>query len=552
MTDTVVYTARRVITMNPSAPFAEAIAVRGGKILAAGSFDDVSSWGEHRVDRRFADHVLTPGFVEAHTHVLAGGLWEFPYVGYFDRRGPDGQDWPGCRNIDAVVGRLVEANELLAPGEQLVAWGLDPIYFAGERLGAIDLDRVSATRPIFVFHASGHLATVNTAMLEACEITKDTTTPGVARDSLGEPNGELQEPPAMLLARSAYSAIGRATRSDEAKWNYGFEARNSGHTTVTDLGTTQLSRPDQVAAWRSVVEDPNYPSRVMIAVSPAGGVASSEELAELCAGLRKESTAKLKFGIVKLVLDGSIQGFTARVSWPYYYRPPAGHPGNGLWLIPPEQVSEILSAYHEAGLTVHCHCNGDQAAEVFINAVEEALERHPRLDHRHTVQHSQLTTEAQYRRMGALGMCANIFSNHTFYWGDQHRDITVGPGRAAEMNACATAIREGVSFSIHSDAPITPMGHLGTAWSAVNRLTASGQVLGPHERISVMEALSAITLGAAFQLKLDAEIGSIATGKNADFAVLEEDPLEVDPLRLRDIAVWGTVLGGVPFEAGVQ
>jgi predicted amidohydrolase YtcJ len=282
-----------------------------------------------------------------------------------------------------------------------------------------------------------------------------------------------------------------------------------------------------------------------------GGEQDPVKLSEIVNGLKKEQTDKMRFGIIKMVLDGSIQGFTARVSWPHYYKPPQGQPGNGLWLVPPDQVADILTAYHEAGLTVHAHCNGDQTAQVFIDAVETALERHPRWNHRHTVQHCQLTTPAQYRKMAELRMNANIFSNHIFYWGDQHRDITVGPERAARMDACATAQREGVRFSIHSDSPITPMGHLHTAWCAVNRLTSTGQVLGPEERIDVETALEAITINAAYQLNLDHEVGSIEAGKLADFAILEDDPLTVEPVALKDIEVWGTMVGGVVYQAGV-
>jgi predicted amidohydrolase YtcJ len=239
--------------------------------------------------------------------------------------------------------------------------------------------------------------------------------------------------------------------SDEAKWNYAYEARNAGHTLVTDLGTTRVNDEQSLQAWRTVTADPDYPTRVMVAGSPLfGGPQDPDELASIVDGLKANTTDKLRFGNVKLVHDGSIQGFTARITWPYYYNPPEGADENGLWLMAPDQIADIVTTLHKAGITVHCHCNGDQAAEVFINAVEVALERHPRWDHRHTVQHSQLTTPSQYKRMAALGMCANIFSNHIFYWGDQHRDITVGPERAARMNACATALREGVSFSIHS------------------------------------------------------------------------------------------------------
>ena len=474
------------------------------------------------------------------------------YVGYFDRRGADNKLWTGCQSFDAVIERLVEVeSQMDDPNEALLAWGLDPIYFDGERLVAKHLDRVSETRPIFVYHASGHLATVNTALLRKAEITADDPTPGISLDEHGEPDGELQEPPAIRLAGDAFLRMQTALRTDEALWNYATEARNAGATLITDLGTSQLSDPDQVARWRRMTDDPAYPSRVMVALSSMmGGLTDPAELAEVGKQVMAEHTTdKLRFGIVKLVLDGSNQGFTGRISWPHYYKPPPGHPGNGLWLIPPDQVADIVEAFHVAGYTVHTHCNGDEAAEVFIDAVETVLERHPRWDHRHTVQHSQMTTKAQYKRMAALGMCANIFSNHTFYWGDQHRDITVGPERARQMNACGTALREGVPFSIHCDAPVTPMGHLHTMWCAVNRLTATGDLLGAEERIPVEAALEAVTLGAAWQLKLDHELGSIEPGKLADFAVLEDDPLTVDPVALKDIGVWGTMLGGVAHPA---
>jgi predicted amidohydrolase YtcJ len=151
--------------------------------------------------------------------------------------------------------------------------------------------------------------------------------------------------------------------------------------------------------------------------------------------------------------------------------------------------------------------------------------------------------------MKALGLCVNLFANHHFYWGDQHYATTVGPERAMRMNACATALANGVPLAIHSDAPVTPLGPLFTAWCAVNRLTASGRVQGEHERIGVADALRAITLGAAYTLKLDDEIGSIECGKRADFAVLGDDPLAVAPERLKDVRVWGTVQSGRVFEA---
>ena len=555
MTDTTIYTARRVVTMNPANPEGPAVAVRGDRILGVGSVEELSGWGPHTVDDRFADRVLIPGLVEAHCHAGTGAVWINPYVGYFDRRAPDGVVWRGCRSIDEVVDRLAEVDRQMRDGgaaddELLYAWGLDPLYFAGERMYAEHLDRASATRPIFVHHVSGHLATVNTALLRAEGITADATTPGVARGADGQPNGELQEPPAMQLATTAMKQAMANRERPEGIWNFGREARNAGHTTVIDLASGPLD-PDSNRLWSSIVDDPAFPARVMRASSlPRDRPADPAELAAVAADLAASGQSdKLRYGVVKLFLDGSIQGFTARISWPYYYDPPPGSAENGIWLTAPDQIADVIEPFHRAGLTVHCHCNGDQATEVFIDAIETVLERHPRWDHRHTVQHCQLTTRAQYRRMAALGMCANIFANHLYYWGDLHRDFTVGPERARGMDACATALGEGVSFSIHSDAPVTPLGHLHTMWCAVTRTTASGQTLGEHERISARDALHAATLGAAHQLKLDHDVGSIEAGKLADFAVLDDDPLSVEPAAIRDIGVWGTVLGGELFEA---
>ncbi|MEZ5765814.1 MAG: amidohydrolase family protein [Xanthobacteraceae bacterium] len=181
--------------------------------------------------------------------------------------------------------------------------------------------------------------------------------------------------------------------------------------------------------------------------------------------------------------------------------------------------------------------------------MEAALHKYPRLDHRFTLQHCQLANANQFRRMKKLGMCVNLFPNHHFYWGDQHYALTVGPERAERMNACATALANGVPLAIHSDAPVTPLGPLFTAWCAIHRRTASGRTLGLAERISVADALRTITLGAAYTFGMDGEVGSIECGKQADFAVLEEDPTMVDSERLKDIKIWGTVHGGRKFAA---
>ena len=545
-----IYRAARVITLDPAFPAAEAVAVRDGRIVGVGSVDELTTaWGRWPVDDRFGDAVLMPGFVEAHAHTTEGALWAWEYAGYFPRLGPDGHRREGCPSFATLLELLTRLDAELsvhaAPDEPLIVWGFDPIYFPGERLAAHHLDRVSTTRPICVIHASLHLITVNTALMEREGFADGTEVEGVPADGHGRPIGELQEPPAMSLARREMIAVFGSLSDPASITRFGEMARLVGCTTITELGAGQLGKQDDVDRWRAVVDQPGFPTRVVPLFNPRASGGPADEVAGHVAELAKESSEMLRFGIVKMVLDGSIQGFTARLNPPGYLPTPEGaERPNGLWLMAPDRYAELFEAFHRAHITVHTHVNGDESVDLLLDTADAALAQHGWLDHRHTAQHSQLTTAAQYRRMARLGLNANIFSNHIFYWGDQHASVTVGPDRAARMDACATADREGVRYSLHSDASVTPLGCLHTVWAAVNRVTASGDVLGPDERIPVDRALRAVTIDAAYQLRMDHEIGSIEAGKRADLVALDSDPTTADPMTLRDIGVISTMVGG--------
>ncbi|MCA8063453.1 amidohydrolase [Burkholderia sp. AU38729] len=541
-----VFTARRILTMNPAQPSATHVAVRDGRILAVGDADAAATWharfGACATDDTLRDKVLMPGLVEGHCHLMEGAMWDAVYVGYYDRRGPDGTLWPGLRSLDAVLERLGEAERAMTDDGPLLAWGFDPIFFGTARLTAHELDRVSAQRPIAILHASVHLMNVNGAMLARAGIDEDTDIDGVTRDADGRPTGELQEFAAML---PVYQTIGgklaiSASEKPHAVWNFGRVAQLAGVTTATDL-VNDLSA-DGNRTLREVTADPDYPVRIVPAFAPQRNPARSADsvLAEI-----ERNTDKLHFGPVKFIVDGSIQGFTARVRWPGY----AGGQPNGLWLIPPAQLVDVFEPFHRAGLQLHVHTNGDEATDVVLDAMATLLGRHPRPDHRHTLQHCQMADAAQLKRVRALGMCVNFFANHLYYWGDAHYGQTIGPDRANRMDAAGSAQRLGIPFALHSDAPITPLNPLFTAWCAVQRETASGRVLGEGERISVDDALHAITLGAAYTLQMDHLVGSIEIGKFADFAVLDDDPSVCTPARLKELAVWGTVLGGRVFRS---
>jgi len=534
--------AKKIITMNPHRPVATHVAIRDGRILGVGTLDDVRGWGDSAPETDFADKVLMPGFVEGHCHTMDGTMWEYAYVGFDDRRDPSGKTWPGADSIAAVVARLKEAEQRMSnPDETLFAWGFDPIYFPGRRMIAADLDEVSSTRPILVLHSNGHLLNVNSEVMRRGGINGDVNIEGIIKDADGNPTGELAEFSAKYMA---YKSVGNPFMNGltpEALVRFGQNGVNTGVTTATDLHSP-LDEPTRETFLNVTTRD-DFPVRMM----PAFGAVNTsiEEGLARVAEFSKHGHDKLFTGLVKIMTDGSIQGFSARMKWPGYYN---GAP-NGVWNLEPEVLKKQLKAYHDAGYLVHMHTNGDEAIELMIDAVEEAQDTNPRRDHRHTLQHCQMASPAHFRRMKALGMCCNLFANHIYYWGEQHRALTMGPDRADRMNACGTAMAYGVPFAIHSDAPVTPLAPLFTAWCAVNRLTRTGRVLGEEERIPEEVALHAITLGAAYTLKKDHLVGSIEVGKFADFAVLEDDPTEVEPEKLKDVRIWGTILGGKPFEA---
>ena len=541
---TTIYRARRILTMNPARPEATHVAIRDGRILGAGSLDELKGWGAYTLDDRFADKVLMPGLVEGHSHTSVGTFWRYTYVGYFDRTDPEGRVWTGANSIEAAVERLKAAGAALKDAAQPIAgWGLDPIYYGERRCTRQDLDRASPTRPVGVLHASGHILNVNTKALELCGLLRPGVDhPGIPLGADGLPTGELKGPEAMMPASPHVGFDREILACDELGLRYFAKlCVRKGVTTAADMAS-QLPQ-EAVEMMARVTGEPDFPVRVVslrrfLSIAP-------DELIKRALELRGASSNQLRLGIVKIVVDGSIQGFSARLKWPGYYN---GAP-NGLWYVAPEQLRAALAGALEHGVQIHAHTNGDEATELLLDCVEEALAKHPSRDHRFTIQHGQLINAALFRRMKALGMCVNLFPNHHFYWGDQHYATTVGPERAERMNACATALATGVPLAIHSDAPVTPLGPLFTAWCAVNRRTASGRTLGEAERISVSDALRTITLGAAYTLKLDHEVGSIECGKRADFAVLEDDPTEIGRERLKDVRVWGTVQDGRIFEA---
>jgi predicted amidohydrolase YtcJ len=252
----------------------------------------------------------------------------------------------------------------------------------------------------------------------------------------------------------------------------------------------------------------------------------------------------LKIGPAKIIVDGSIQGYTGWLSQPYYV-PFKGDPAYcGYPVTPPEKLTPLVMAAHRAGFQIAAHGNGDAAIDAILDAYHLAQKEYPRADARHRIEHCQTAREDQLDRIAELGVSPSFFASHTFYWGDRHKNIFLGPDRAKRISPLKSALKRGIKFSIHSDCPVTPVSPLFCVFAAVNRITRNGEVLGPEFRLTPEEALRAVTADAAWQTFDEKTKGSIEVGKLADFTILAENPLSVSPETIKDIRVEEVIIGG--------
>ena len=533
----VVFKSKKIITMDHNNPEATHVVVRNGIILAVGDENCANGWSDNVViDTSYEDKVMLPGLIEAHAHVSTGGVWDYIYCGHYDRIDPAGEIVEGLSTKDALIKKLQES----PGGGAIVGWGFDPNFLEGPRLSKIELDQVSKDRPVILVHSNFHLATVNSITLEKSGINAGLNIEGIEKGTDGTPNGELQEFAAMEPALNIGGiTIGELSTKPSSVRNYATMARNVGVTTIADL-LSDLD-PPEVAMLQDVTSDKNFPIRYVPIMNAMRGDPVKE--AQKALELKLKSSEKLRMGTAKLFTDGAIQGFTAKLNEPGYF----SGPDNGIWNMEDSHFRRAVLELHKAGVKMHIHTNGDAASDYATDVLEDAIRAFPDADHRHTLEHVQLADKFDFIKMNKLGICVNLFANHLYYFGDVHWATTLGPDRASRMDACRDAAEVfNNNFAIHSDSPVTPLSPLVTAWCAVNRRTEKGRVLGSTQQIDIKKALYCITLGAAYVLKLEREIGSIEVGKKADFCILDRDPTEQEPTKLNQIKVTDTVLLGVP------
>ena len=543
MSGITVYTARRIHTMNPSMPRADAVAVRDGRIVEAGTLETLSPWLDahpHVVDRTFERHVLMPGFIDPHLHPpMAAVLLPLHFITAMEWRLPWGTV-PQTRGADAYLARLREIEGSLAdPAEPLITWGYHEIWHGPVHRQA--LNRISATRPVVVWQRSFHALYANDAALRWMDLDEETLerhpqidagTGHFFETGLGVANARMAP---YLLDRERFRDGLRRVRQ---------AVHHGGHTTIADMAFALFDQDREWAALCDVLDRDDTPFRVHMVprVKDPGSAGLESEVARVRA-LRALDTGRLAFhDHVKLFTDG---GFFAELM---QVQPPGfidGH--HGEWLMAPERFEALARAFWNEGYRIHVHCTGDLGLELAIEVLAKLQWERPRFDHRFTIEHFGLSTPEQIRRLARLGglVSANVY--YVYELADAYWKHSIGHERATRMARLATVVREGIPLALHSDFTMAPAQPLNHAWVAVNRVGDSGEVASPEERLTLEQALRAITIDAAFVLGMEDEVGSIRAGKRADFTVLEADPFEEPVESLKDIPLWGTVFEGRPF-----
>jgi len=533
-----IYTNAVLITMDPSRPPSEtgAVAVKNGRIMAVGEAGEIARLAAARTEIvDLGGKTLLPGFYDPHGHFPNSGVRNAHFVNL--NSPPMGP----VERIEDLVEALRRKAAELPEGSWVLGHGYDDTLMAeGRHPTRRDLERASEEHPVWIQHTSGHLGVANGRALEAAGIAAGTAKPegGVIRidPGTGEPDGVLEET-AMDIVKDAVPPFSRTdwlTGLDRAVRE--FAAR--GVTTAVIAGCDR----DTLLRLQRGLAGGRLPLRlVCMTRRDVPEIPSPGEAAGLMTGFGGE---RMRLGAVKIWQDGSIQGYTGYLSSGYHVPYQGDTSYVGYPLRSREALCRMVADAHRDGNQVAIHGNGDAAIDDILHAYAEAQKRHPRQDARHRIEHCQMAREDQLDRMAEMGVTPSFFVAHTFYWGDRHARIFMGPERAARMSPLASASRRGTRFTLHNDSPVTTIDPLFSVWAAVNRRSRSGRTIGEDQRIGPLEALRAVTIDAAWQNFEEADKGSIEPGKLADLVALEENPLKVDPLAIKDIAVLRTVVGG--------
>jgi len=526
-----------IYTMDPERPQAEAVAIKKGRIVYVGDKAGAMTFKNSTSETiELKGRVALPGFVESHSHVAYAARWLSQVE----------VDCQSLRSVQEVIEALKAKASQMPPGKWLLGFNYDESQLIEKRyLNRFDLDQVSKDRPIWVRHFNFHVHMVNTAALRASGISSSTPDPPdgeIDRDPSGEPNGVLKEFASLLVRKSIPADTVEEICSHLQ--NVGMVYLPAGVTSVVEGGLGLLSGVNEIRATERILETGHFPFRYGAAIYYPfwKELGEGTQLSPVWNG----DPEWVRLFAVKLFRDGGL--FTGpALSAPAHSQ---NKSGDRYLLFSKEDFEKMVLDAHGKGWQVWTHANGDLAIQTVLDAYEAAMKTLNRPHPRHRLEHCQLPTEEQLDRMASMGVLPSFFPAHIWHWGDRHL-VNLGPERASRLSPMNSALKRGLRVGMHNDSPFTPMEPLVQVSSAVLRRSKNGEVLGEEQRISVEEALKAVTLGNAFLSFEEGTKGSFQEGKFGDVVVLEADPFKVKREEIKDIPVALTIVGGkIAYKKG--
>lgn len=539
--DITIYHAKEIVTLDEKVASANAVSVKSDRIMAIGSLDDLIERNpDASIDHQFQNDVIVPGFIEHHIHPFLSAITMNAEIISIE-----GWDLPNNQSIayrdrDSYMQRLSEIEENMKSDSPLITWGFHH-YFHGD-LSREDLDRISKDRPILVMHRSYHEFILNTPALEYFDISQEfiESLDEEARAYADFDRGHFSEQgmisvfPKLLryLGKPEYLLSGLQLTEDYLHQN--------GVTMIANPGAWLIKSIQD--AKNLILGDENTPFRSFFI--PSALILSEDhdvpELVEEAKKLLEWGGGKVEYlpNRIKLFADGAMYSQNMVLSEGYL----DGH--QGAWLMQEGLYRSAFKLFWDEGYQIHIHQNGDEALDLILDVLEENMANNPREDHRTTIVHFGISRADQMDRVKSLGAIISANPYYVTALSDLYSKKGLGPERALEMVRLGDVDRAGIRFGLHSDMPMAPGSPLVLMHAAVNRINFANEVAGPKQRVSPLAALKGVTLDAAYIMGLEDDYGSISEGKLANFTILSENPLSVNPQIIKDIEIKATIVEG--------
>jgi len=535
-----IFIAKDIVTLNKNNDSVEAIATKGSKIINVGSKEElILIYPDAILISDYENEIIVPGFIEHHIHPFLAAVTMNSEILAIEDWQLSSKTSIGVRNRSSYLSNLSEIEENHPKDQSLISWGFHH-YFHG-KLTRYDLDKISSTRPIIIIHRSFHEFILNTPAMELLGINKNAFKNLEEDQHLANfDDGHFSERGAIIVLPKLMQVLAAPTKLIQGLQKTKEYLHSNGITVIGNPGS--MYNKDLQGAKNLIFGNIDSPFESYFFPS-ALNLSEQFQIHEVL-GAAKDQTrwgaGKLNYlsKHIKLFADGAMysQNMVMRDGYLDNHQ--------GSWLMNLETFENLFRIFWDEGYQIHIHQNGDAALDRLLLTLEKNLARNPRDDHRTTVVHFGYSAKDQLKKMKELGVLVSANPYYVTALSDLYSRKGVGYERSQEMVRLGDAIKEGIKVALHSDMPMAPASPLMLMHAAVNRDNFAGKVAGPNQRITTIEALRAVTINAAYVLRLEKLYGSIETGKYANFTILDKNPLKIRSNEIKNIRILGTVLKG--------